>query len=152
MFFWGRRSECFITLKDGFNTMIGSLGLIGLAFNSSIVVLAAIRAHPGAAKGDPDAILEACLGSGRHLLSTTLTTIGSFLPLLIFIGGEFWPPLAVVLAGGAGGSTLLALFFTPAAYVAMQRVSSFRFKPLPQKGKGFRPIFIFQAIHSLHGS
>jgi multidrug efflux pump subunit AcrB len=42
--------------------------------------------------------------------------MGSFLPLLLFIGGEFWPPLAIVLVGGVGGSTLLALFFTPAAY------------------------------------
>lgn len=28
-------------------------------------------------------------------------------------GGDFWPPLAVVLIGGVGGSTLLALLFTP---------------------------------------
>ncbi|MEM7012661.1 MAG: efflux RND transporter permease subunit, partial [Verrucomicrobiota bacterium] len=35
-----------------FNTMIGSLGLMGLAFNSSIVVLAAIRANASAKTGD----------------------------------------------------------------------------------------------------
>ena len=102
-----------------FNTIIGSMGLMGLAFNSSIVVIAAIRAEAKAAGGDPAAIVEAVLGSGRHLVSTTLTTMGSFLPLLIFIGGEFWPPLAIVLAGGVGGSTLLAALFTPALYRAM---------------------------------
>jgi len=99
-----------------FNTVIGSLGLMGLAFNSSIVVLAAIRANPAANGGDVPAMVRETLGCGRHLLSTTLTTMGSFLPLLLFIGGEFWPPLAIVLAGGVGGSTLLALVFTPAAY------------------------------------
>jgi len=104
-----------------FNTIIGSLGLMGLAFNSSIVVLAAIRAHEKASAGDPDSIVEQALGSSRHLISTTLTTMGSFLPLLIFVGGEFWPPLAIVLAGGVGGSTLLALTFTPAAYRLFMR-------------------------------
>ncbi len=99
-----------------FNTILGSLGLIGLAFNSSIVVLASVRAHEGASRGDPAALAERVLDSSRHLISTTLTTIGSFLPLLIFVGGEFWPPLAIVLAGGVGGSTLLAMVFTPAAY------------------------------------
>lgn len=44
------------------------------------------------------------------------TTIGGFLPLLIFVGGDFWPPLAVVLSGGVGESTLLAMIFVPAAY------------------------------------
>ncbi len=99
-----------------FNTIIGSLGLMGLAFNSSIVVLAAIRHDPEAAKGNRERIVDCVLGSGRHLLSTTLTTMSSFLPLLLLIGGEFWPPLAVVLFWGVGGSTLLALFFTPILY------------------------------------
>lgn len=47
---------------------------------------------------------EQVLGLARHLISTTLTTIGSFMPLLILIGGDFWPPLA----GGVGGATILA--------------------------------------------
>ena len=99
-----------------FNTIVGSMGLMGLAFNSSIVVLAAIRADERAKRGETGAIVSAVLGSSRHLISTTLTTIGSFLPLLIFIGGQFWPPLAIVLAGGVGGSTLLAMTFTPSMY------------------------------------
>lgn len=102
-----------------FNTILGSFGLVGLAFNSSIVVLAAILADEKARGGDREALVEAVMGSSRHLLSTTFTTIGGFLPLLVFVGGNFWPPLAIVLAGGVGGSTLLAMLFTPAAYRAM---------------------------------
>ncbi len=109
-------------LPLSFNTILGSLGLVGLAFNSSIVVLASILANKEALDGDPEALAEQVLGSARHLISTTLTTIGSFLPLLILIGGDFWPPLAVVLAGGVGGSTLLAMVFTPAAYRLTTRV------------------------------
>jgi len=99
-----------------FNTILGCIGLVGLAFNDSIVALAAIHANPAAKRGEIDAMVEEILGCGRHLISTTLTTIGSFLPLLILIGGQFWPPLAIVLAGGVGGATLLAATFTPAAY------------------------------------
>jgi multidrug efflux pump subunit AcrB len=99
-----------------FNTILGSLGLVGLAFNSSIVVLASIRADERARCGGIDALARASGSTLRHLASTTFTTIGSFLPLLLFVGGDFWPPLAIVLVGGVGGSTLLALFFTPAAY------------------------------------
>ncbi len=99
-----------------FNSIIGSLGLMGLAFNSSIVVIAAIRQNGAAASGEPAAIAGAVAQTSRHLLSTTLTTIGSFLPLLILIGGQFWPPLAIVLVGGVGGSTFLALTLTPALY------------------------------------
>jgi len=106
-----------------FNSILGSMGLMGLAFNSSIVVIAAIRADTRARSGDVEHMVAAVTGSVRHLLSTTLTTIGSFVPLLIFIGGQFWPPLAVVLAGGVGGSTLLALLFTPAAYVLLFRLA-----------------------------
>ncbi|MGL1931538.1 MAG: efflux RND transporter permease subunit [Desulfotalea sp.] len=109
-------------LPLSFNTILGSLGLVGLAFNSSIVVLASILADKAALGGDPEALAEQVLGSARHLISTTLTTIGSFLPLLIFVGGEFWPPLAIVLAGGVGGSTLLAMVFTPAAYRLITRM------------------------------
>ena len=61
------------------------------------------------------------MATTRHILSTTLTTIGGFLPLLLFVGGDFWPSLSIVLAGGVGGSMILALLFVPAVYVLIQR-------------------------------
>lgn len=99
----------------GFNPIIGSAGLIGVAINGSIVVLAAIRANPKARAGDAEAIADETLGCGRHLLSTTLTTVGGFMPLLLS-GGTFWPPLATVIAGGVGLSIILSVVFTPALY------------------------------------
>ena len=41
---------------------------------------------------------------------------------LVLSGGDFWPPLAIVIAGGVGLSAMLSLFFTPAAYQLIQRV------------------------------
>ena len=105
----------------GFNPLIGMAGLIGLAINDSIVVLTQIRSNPLAKQGDVSAIVEEVMKTARHVISTTLTTIGGFLPLLIG-GGTFWPPLAVVIAGGVGGATILATIFVPAAYVVVGRL------------------------------
>lgn len=109
-------------LDLSFNTILGSLGLVGLAFNSSIVVLASILSREASRSGDPEAMAQQVVRSTRHLVSTTLTTIGSFIPLLVFVGGDFWPPLAIVLAGGVGGSTLLAMVFTPSVYRIIQKI------------------------------
>ncbi|MEM6458814.1 MAG: efflux RND transporter permease subunit [Planctomycetota bacterium] len=104
-----------------FNTILGTLGLIGVALNDSIVVLAAIRANPKAAAGDREAVVRTVMGCTRHVLSTTLTTIGGFLPLLLFVGGDFWPSLAIVLAGGIAGASLIALLFIPGVYLMITR-------------------------------
>ncbi len=106
-----------------FNMILGTLGLIGVSLNDSIVVLAAIRADPNAASGDRDAVVRAVLGCTRHILATTATTMGGFLPLLVFVGGDFWPSLAIVLVGGIAGASVVALLLIPAAYVLLLGVT-----------------------------
>lgn len=103
----------------GFNPLIGTAGLIGIALNDSIVVLAQIRSSERARQGNITAIVDEVMKTSRHVLSTTLTTIGGFVPLLLS-GGDFWPPLAIVIAGGVGGASVLALFFVPASYTLMR--------------------------------
>ncbi len=101
----------------GFNPLLGVTGLIGVAINGSIVVLASIRANPDAKAGDHAAVVTETMSCARHILSTTLTTVAGFIPLILFVGGEFWPPLAVVIAGGVGFSIMLSLWMTPCLYV-----------------------------------
>ena len=108
-------------LPIGFNPLLGSAGLIGVTINGSIVVIAAIKANQEARNGDLNEIVEEAMSCSRHILSTTLTTVGGLIPLLIFSEGSFWPPLAVVLAGGVGFSVLLSLFFTPAVVAWLTR-------------------------------
>ncbi len=104
----------------GFNAIVGSLGLVGLSINGSIVVLSALRANPVARAGDPDAIRETVVDATRHIVATTLTTIGGFAPLLIE-GDAFWLPFASAVAGGVAGSAVLALIFAPAAFTLLVR-------------------------------
>jgi multidrug efflux pump subunit AcrB len=102
----------------GFMVIVGGMGLIGISINDSIVVLSALRADPDAMHGDRTAAREVVLEGSRHVLSTTLTTVGGFIPLLIS-GGSFWRPLATAITGGMVGSTVLALVFVPAVFLLM---------------------------------
>lgn len=55
------------------------------------------------------------MNSTRHIVSTTITTIGGFIPLIIY-GGHFWPPCAMAIAGGVAGSGILALVMVPSIF------------------------------------
>jgi len=117
----GLLSLWFSGLPMGFNPLLGLAGLVGVAINGSIVVIAAVNALPVAERGKISAIVSATMGCSRHILSTTVTTVAGLVPLLLFSEGSFWPPLAVVLAGGVGFSIILSLGFTPAALRLLNR-------------------------------
>ncbi|MGS0728710.1 efflux RND transporter permease subunit, partial [Shewanella sp. 0m-11] len=96
----------------GFTVIIGLLGLMGLAINAAIVILAELEEVPATRNGDTHLIVELVSSCGRHIGSTTITTIGGFLPLII-AGGGFWPPFAIAIAGGTLLTTLLSLVWVP---------------------------------------
>ncbi len=104
----------------GFMAIVGVMGLVGLAINGTIVVLSALKANEAAKAGDAEAIRETVVDATRHILATTLTTIGGFIPLLLF-GDSFWGPLVTAIAGGVAGSAVLALIYAPAAFVLLAR-------------------------------
>jgi multidrug efflux pump subunit AcrB len=102
----------------GFTVIVGLLGLMGLAINAAIVILAELKADSRAAGGDSEAIIEGVMNSSRHIASTTITTVGGFMPLMLE-GGGFWPPFAVAIAGGTVLTTLLSFYFVPAVFRLM---------------------------------
>ncbi len=98
------------------------------------MVLAAVRADPKAATGYPIAVRNVVVKATRHVLSTTITTIAGFTPLLI-AGGQFWPPLAVAIAGGVSGATVLALLFVPSLHLVLVRLTKQTDEVLDSNGK-----------------
>jgi len=123
-------------LPFGFNAIVGSLGLFGIAINSSIVVLSLLRADERAMADDVIAQREVVMDATRHIIATTLTTMGGFVPILM-TGDTFWLPLAAGIAGGVGGSALIGLYFTPAVFRIMtmkpiRRMFGYRPPPRPQ--------------------
>ena len=106
----------------GYLALIGALGMMGLAINGGIIVLSALKANEEAATGNVEATVDVVIDATRHIVSTTATTIGGFVPLIV-AGGTFWPPLATAIAGCVGGSALIALYLVPAVFTLMSRSS-----------------------------
>ena len=107
----------------GFVAIVGTMGLVGVAINDSIVVLAAIRSGHIADHQDRSELVTIVSSCTRHIITTTLTTIVGFTPLILG-GGGFWPPLAITIAGGVGGATFLALYFVPSMFLLLFRPKS----------------------------
>lgn len=119
----------------GFTVIIGLLGLMGLAINAAIVILAELKADTKGVAGDEEAIIRAVQSCTRHITSTTITTVGGFLPLIL-AGGGFWPPFAIAIAGGTVLTTMLSFYFVPAAFISMSRRKAFEQSGQSSEAKG----------------
>ncbi|AFZ33847.1 acriflavin resistance protein [Stanieria cyanosphaera PCC 7437] len=113
----------------GFTAILGTIALVGIAVNDSIVVLSALDEDPQTRTGglgkaealrDRYATREIVVRSTRHIISTTVTTVVGFIPLVLDPSG-FWPPLAITIVCGLGGATLMALYFIPCIYLLICR-------------------------------
>ncbi len=103
----------------GIVAIIGVIGSIGVSINAAIIILTALQADDDAAAGDKNAMVRVVTGSSRHIISTTITTFGGFLPLILD-GGAFWPPFAVSIAGGVLLSTVVSFYFTPPMFALVR--------------------------------
>ncbi|WP_147108781.1 efflux RND transporter permease subunit [Tateyamaria sp. syn59] len=113
----------------GINAIIGVIGSIGVSINAAIIILTGLQEDDLAASGDKDAMVDVVMGSSRHIVSTTITTFGGFLPLIL-AGGGFWPPFAMSVAGGVLLSTVVSFYFTPPMFALIHRA---RRAPRPQE-------------------
>ncbi|MEM1267867.1 MAG: efflux RND transporter permease subunit, partial [Pseudomonadota bacterium] len=96
----------------GIQAVIGVIGSIGVSINAAIIILTGLQADERARNGDREGMVDVVMGSSRHIVSTTITTFGGFLPLIL-AGGGFWPPFAMSIAGGVLLSTVVSFYFTP---------------------------------------
>lgn len=109
-----------------FNMMtLGGLAAgIGLFIDDAIVMIEAI--HRELARGNSaDAAVSGALAHlGRPLFASTMTVIVVFAPLVFISGvtGVFFRSLAATLGGGLAISLVLAIYFTPAIELALERL------------------------------
>jgi multidrug efflux pump subunit AcrB len=104
----------------GFIGLVGAIGLAGLSINDSIVVLSHIKEANANSPITKEDLVEVIIRSTRHVITTSATTIGGFLPLLIT--SIFFAPLAWAMAGGVIGSAVIALFYIPACYTISKKL------------------------------
>jgi len=100
----------------GIQALIGVIGSIGVTINAAIIIITALQAHEGASRGALYPIRSVVMDSSRHIVSTTVTTFGGFLPLIL-AGSQFWPPFAMAIAGGVLLSTIISFFLVPPMFL-----------------------------------
>ena len=106
----------------GFIATIGALGLIGLSINDSIIVLSHIKEKARNTVITKAELIEVVIRSTRHIITTSLTTLGGFVPLIF--ASIFFRPLAWGMSIGVIGATLTALLYIPAMFIWMNKVKS----------------------------
>ncbi|MEL6690606.1 MAG: efflux RND transporter permease subunit [Pseudomonadota bacterium] len=112
----------------GIMAIIGVIGSIGVSINAAIIILTGLQGDARARQGDLDAMADVVGRSSRHIFSTTATTFGGFLPLILE-GGGFWPPFAVAIAGGVLLSSVVSFYFTPPMYRLVYGLKARRIAP-----------------------
>ena len=98
---------------------LGILIVFAIAVNNVILIFA-LRAHPGARHG-PAQVARAAGARLRPILMTMLADIGGFLPLAIGIGRgtALLQPLAVAVMGGLALAVISSLWLAPLLYAAL---------------------------------
>ncbi|WP_255552009.1 efflux RND transporter permease subunit [Erythrobacter crassostreae] len=105
----------------GFQPIVALIGLIGVAINAAIIILSGLRSNEAARQGNHAAISTEVMATSRHIWSTTITTFGGFLPLILSEGG-FWPPFATAIAGGVLLSTVVSFFLVPQMFLILTKL------------------------------
>ncbi|MFK7977929.1 MAG: efflux RND transporter permease subunit, partial [Halioglobus sp.] len=114
----------------GINALIGVIGSIGVSINAAIIIITALQANAEACLGIATSIRDVVMDSSRHIISTTVTTFGGFLPLILE-GSQFWPPFAMAIAGGVLLSTIISFFLVPPMFMLATRMRKSPLNALP---------------------
>ncbi len=103
----------------GFIGLVGIVGLAGLAINDAIVVLSHLNEEAADGKLSKDELISTTIRSTRHIVTTSITTVGGLFPLLF---DTFFETLAWAMCFGVIGSALIALLLIPSMYCFLGRV------------------------------
>ena len=102
-----------------FFVMVGLVGLFGIVVNNTILLLDYANQERRSGKTRVEAISSAVEQRFRPVVTTTLTTIGALLPLMLT--DPFWEPLAVTVVFGLISSTILVLLVFPYYYLGLEK-------------------------------
>ena len=99
----------------GFVVQLGILALAGIIMRNSVILIDQIDQQLASGESLWDAIINATILRFRPILLTAAAAILGMIPL---VSSLFWGPMAVAIAGGLLGATLLTLIVLPVMYAA----------------------------------
>ncbi len=103
----------------GFVVQLGILALAGIIMRNSVILIDQIEQQIAAGETKWDAIINAAIIRFRPILLTAAAAILGMIPL---VSSVFWGPMAVAIAGGLFGATILTLLVLPTLYAAWFKV------------------------------
>jgi multidrug efflux pump len=103
----------------GFVAELGILALSGMIIRNSVILIDQIEQHIKAGESPWDAIIDSAILRFRPIMLTAAAAILGMIPL---IPSTFWGPMAVAIAGGLLGATILTLLVLPTMYAAWFKV------------------------------
>jgi multidrug efflux pump subunit AcrB len=105
----------------GFVALLGLIALAGMIMRNTVILVQQIDEELGNGATPYDAVVEATVRRSRPVVLTALAAILAMIPLAQSL---FWGPMAIVIAAGLAGATLLTLLFLPALYAVWFRVKA----------------------------
>lgn len=103
----------------GFMAELGILALTGTIIRNSMVIVDQIQQHLDAGMTPAEAIIESAIVRFRPIMLAAFTTVLGLIPMF---ASQFWNAMAVAIACGLTGATLLTLVVLPVLYAIIFRV------------------------------
>lgn len=103
----------------GFVVTLGILALSGIIMRNTIVLMDQITQQLEAGESLWDAIVNATIIRFRPICLTAAAAILGMIPLFTDV---FWGPMAIAIAAGLAGATVLTLIVLPVMYAALYKV------------------------------
>ncbi|MDF2524402.1 MAG: acriflavin resistance protein [Clostridiales bacterium] len=105
----------------GFVSELGILALSGMIIRNSVILIDQIEQHIKAGESPWNAIIDSTILRFRPIMLTAAAAILGMIPLM---ESTFWGPMAVAIAGGLFGATLLTLLVLPTMYATWFKVQA----------------------------
>ncbi|QCI69098.1 efflux RND transporter permease subunit [Phreatobacter stygius] len=103
----------------GFVALLGLIALAGMIMRNTVILVQQIDEDQASGYSLHDAIIEATVRRSRPVVLTALAAMLAMIPLARSL---FFGPMAITIAAGLFGATILTLLFLPALYAVWFRV------------------------------
>ncbi len=105
----------------GIMAQLGVLALAGIIIRNSVVLIDQIKQHLETGMAPIEAIKESAIVRFRPIMLAAFTTVLGLIPLFF---SDFWNSMAVTIAAGLTGATLLTLIILPVLYAIIFKIKN----------------------------